>query len=224
MNLSDFQRRALLSSAGKSAAAGPEEPTPYSHAAEQARLREETLNAFGGAVSDEDEGEVFVKKGGADDVDEPLEDEEYRSYLLGHAGGDAGVREALFGTGETAAPDSVADVEAEGSQKKKSKKDKKAKAAEGASEIDPEIRKKEEEEFLLECVVTLPRLACSPILTDHLHLSPQLHPQPRLDRPRGCCRPILCFACRLQVQVGSQGGRKSQGRRSCALGRRGRRR
>lgn len=156
MNLSDFQRRALLSSVGKSAAAGPEEPTPYSHAAEQEHLREETRNAFGGAVSDEDESEVFVKKGGADDVGEPLEDEEYRSYLLGNAGGDAGVREALFGAGGAAALEGATSAESDGTNKKRAKKDKKVKTAE--VEVDPEVRKKEEEEFLLECVVIPPFL------------------------------------------------------------------
>lgn len=150
MNLSDFQRRALLSSVGKDRTASSSEPTPYTHVQEQAALREEAVKAFGAALGEEenDEGMLFEpsKKGVEEGND--MEDEEYRTFLVGSTGGEKAVREALFGLEQEEKAKQAAAEEAEGEQpkKKKSKKEKKS------AEADLAARKQEEETFLLECV------------------------------------------------------------------------
>lgn len=253
MHLSDFQRRALLdasSSATGRPTADADEPTPWSHADEQARLREETLAAFGNAVESDDEDAadagVFVKKSEAGPVGDELEDEEYRRFLVGNVGGgEAGVREALFGPGGFAQEGTAAKGASEEDEKARRKAEKKVRKAaklEGGTApavVDPEARRKEEEEFLLECVPfpspcfrraytppLLPPVADPPPPLDRFHRTPQLHPQPRLDRPRDGRRALVDDAGRLvqgRVVQGRPQGR-GQGRGLGALGRRGRRR
>lgn len=150
MNLSDFQRRALLSSVGKDRTASSSEPTPYTHVQEQAALREEAVKAFGAALGeeDDDEGMLFEPSKKVIEEGNDMEDEEYRTFLVGSTGGEKAVREALFGLEQEEKAKLAAAEEDEGEQpkKKKSKKEKKSAEAHLAA------RKQEEETFLLECV------------------------------------------------------------------------
>lgn len=169
--LADFQRQALLDGANTSAyTEGSSAPLP-TFAEEQEALRKETLNAFSvdiGEAGDDESGGLFVKKdvGG---IDEDMEDEEYRAFLLGSGGGEAGIREAL-GLGAAGSEvkgkdqeDNQADqddesekgaddeeTEAGEGEKKKRKRTKRKK-----KEIKPmteEEKKQKDEEFLLEYV------------------------------------------------------------------------
>jgi protein KRI1 len=172
--LSDFQRQALLDSAS---AGGPSEhqPLPPTHAEEQEALRLETLNAFKvdyGDAGDDESGGLFSVRKDANAGDEDMEDEEYRTFLLGSGGGEEGIREAL-GLGKKAADqartdeqdgdasededvgekaDGEADGEepaegAEGEKKKRKRVKRKPKVKVPMTE---EEKKQKDEEFLLE--------------------------------------------------------------------------
>jgi protein KRI1 len=171
--LADFQRQALLDASNTSAYPSDSNPLP-THAEEQEALRKETLDAFKvdvGEAGDDESGGLFVKKGGEGGADggEDMEDEEYRAFLLGSGGGEAGVREAL-GLGVASEKQDGEDAEdGEGSESEKGEGDEVPLEGEGEKkkrkrtkrkkkEVVPmteEEKKQKDEEFLLEYVLHL---------------------------------------------------------------------